>query len=223
MSDKHWKGEYQDFIGVYKNIIDQKHCDGFIEWVDWCEVNNYTKPSWSPGDNLMMKASEHQLDITGMKRDTILNSPIKFHHPEKYIETFPIALADIFWERVNKCLEEYILRYQIQLYTPVYAYGFKLHKVKKGEGYHVWHYEDNSHDGRNRIFAFMTCLKAPEEGGETEFLHQSKRFKQEVGQTLIWPTGFTHQHRGNPVLEGEKIYLTGWFHRSSSYGREPTL
>ena len=171
----------------------------------------------------MMKASEHQLDITGMKRDTILNSPIKFHHPEKYIETFPIALADIFWERVNKCLEEYILRYQIQLYTPVYAYGFKLHKVKKGEGYHVWHYEDNSHDGRNRVFAFHTCIKAPEEGGETEFLHQSKRFKQEVGQTLIWPTGFTHQHRGNPVLEGEKIYLTGWFHRSSSYGREPTL
>ena len=223
MSDKHWKGEYQDFIGVYKNIIDQKHCDGFIEWVDWCEVNNYTKPSWSPGDNLMMKASEHQLDITGMKRDTILNSPIKFHHPEKYIETFPIALADIFWERVNKCLEEYILRYQIQLYTPVYAYGFKLHKVKKGEGYHVYHYEDNSHDGRNRVFAFHTCIKAPEEGGETEFLHQSKRFKQEVGQTLIWPTGFTHQHRGNPVLEGEKIYLTGWFHRSSSYGREPTL
>ena len=223
MSDKHWKGEYQDFIGVYKNIIDQKHCDGFLEWVDWCEVNNYTKPSWSPGDNLMMKASEHQLDITGMKRDTILNSPIKFHHPEKYIETFPIALADIFWERVNKCLEEYILRYQIQLYTPVYAYGFKLHKVKKGEGYHVWHYEDNYHDGRNREFAFHTCIKAQEEGGETEFLHQSKRFKQEVGQTLIWPTGFTHQHRGNPVLEGEKIYLTGWFHRSSSYGREPTL
>ena len=63
-----------------------------------------------------------------------------------------------------------------------------------------------------------------EEGGETEFLHQSKRFKQEVGQTLIWPVGFTHQHRGNPVLQGEKVYITGWFHRSAIQSqREPRL
>ena len=222
MSNKHWEGEYHDFIGVYKNVIDQKHCNAFLEWVDWCEENNYVKPSWTPGD-VMMKPQEHQLDVTGQKRDTVLNSPIKFHHPDKYVDQFPNALADMFWINLNKCLEEYILKYQVQLYSPVFAYGFKLHKVEKGEGYHVWHYEDNSHDGRNRVFAFHTCIKAPEEGGETEFLHQSKRFKQEVGQTLIWPVGFTHQHRGNPVLQGEKVYITGWFHRSATYGREPTL
>ena len=223
MSNKHWEGEYDDFIGVYKNVIDQKHCNAFLEWVDWCEENNYVKPSWTPGDNLMMKPQEHQLDVTGQKRDTVLTRPIKFHHTDKYVDQFPNALADIFWNKLNNCLKEYILRYQIQLYSPVFAYGFKLHKVEKGEGYHHWHYEDNSHDGRNRVFAFHTCIKAPEEGGETEFLHQSKRFKQEVGQTLIWPAGFTHQHRGNAVLKGEKVYITGWFHRSATYGREPTL
>ena len=223
MSNKGWVGEYDDFIGVYKNVIDQKHCNAFLEWVDWCEENNYLKPSWTPGDNLMMKEREHQLDVSGQKRDSVLNSPIKFHHSDKYVDQFPNALADMYYINLNKCLEEYILRYQINLYSPIFAYGFKLHKVEKGEGYHQWHYEDNSHDGRNRVFAFHTCIKSPEEGGETEFLHQSKRFKQEVGQTLIWPTGFTHQHRGNTVLEGEKVYLTGWFHRSATYGREPTL
>ena len=33
----------------------------------------------------------------------------------------------------------------------------------------------------------------------------------EVGKLLIWPAGFTHMHRGNPPLEGEKMYITGWF------------
>jgi hypothetical protein len=35
-----------------------------------------------------------------------------------------------------------------------------------------------------------------------------------VGRTIIWPAGFTHMHRGNPPLEGEKMYITGWFNVS---------
>ena len=57
----------------------------------------------------------------------------------------------------------------------------------------------------------MTYLEVPKEGGETEFLHQSLRIKPIVGRTLIWPAGFTHMHRGNPPLDGEKMYITGWF------------
>ena len=45
---------------------------------------------------------------------------------------------------------------------------------------------------------------------ETEFLYQSKRIDPIAGRTLIWPPGFTHKHRGNPPLKGEKIYMTGW-------------
>ena len=62
------------------------------------------------------------------------------------------------------------------------------------------------------MMAFMTYLQIPEEGGETEFLHQSLRIKPEIGTTLIWPAHFTHAHRGNPPLKGNKIYVTGWFH-----------
>ena len=58
---------------------------------------------------------------------------------------------------------------------------------------------------------YMTYLEAPTKGGETEFLHQSLRIEPKVGRTLLWPVGFTHMHRGNPPLEGEKMYITGWF------------
>ena len=60
--------------------------------------------------------------------------------------------------------------------------------------------------------AYMTYLEVPKKGGETEFLHQSLRIEPVVGRTLIWPAGFTHMHRGNAPLDGEKMYITGWFH-----------
>ena len=46
----------------------------------------------------------------------------------------------------------------------------------------------------------------PSEG----FLYQSKRFQPKRGQFLIWPAGFTHVHRGNPPLSGEKYISTSW-------------
>ena len=37
------------------------------------------------------------------------------------------------------------------------------------------------------------------------------RIEPKVKQLLIWPAGYTHTHRGNPPLEGQKTYITGWF------------
>ena len=94
------------------------------------------------------------------------------------------------------------------------CFYYKIHKVKEGQGYHVWHYENDGQPKLNqRLLAWMSYLKVPEEGGETEFLHQSKRIEPVVGRTLIWPAYFTHMHRGNPPLKGEKYYITGWFEK----------
>ena len=102
-------------------------------------------------------------------------------------------------------------KYSIEFNGIIYNDQFKIHKVRKTEGYHKWHYEKISPENLDRIMAYMTYLEAPKEGGETEFLHQSLRIKPIVGRTLIWPAGFTHMHRGLPPLEGEKMYITGWF------------
>ena len=100
--------------------------------------------------------------------------------------------------------------YRIQFSGRLHSWMFKVHKVKEKQGYHAWHYENNEYETRDRFLVFQTYLQAPSEGGETEFLFQSKRIVPVVGKTLIWPPGFTHKHRGNPPLKGEKIYLTGW-------------
>ena len=62
-----------------------------------------------------------------------------------------------------------------------------------------------------RMLAWMIYIKVPEKGGETEFLRQSRRIEPVIGRTLIWPAYFTHIHRGNSPLKGEKYYITGWF------------
>ena len=49
-----------------------------------------------------------------------------------------------------------------------------------------------------------------EEGGELEFLYQSLRVKPKRGDLVVWPAGFTHLHRGNPPLKGEKYIIKGW-------------
>ncbi|WP_428102084.1 2OG-Fe(II) oxygenase [Candidatus Rariloculus sp.] len=49
----------------------------------------------------------------------------------------------------------------------------------------------------------------PEGEGETEFIWQKLRVQPEAGMCLLWPTQFTHTHRGNPVYSTTKYIATG--------------
>ena len=55
----------------------------------------------------------------------------------------------------------------------------------------------------------MTYLNDVSDGGETEFFHQKLKVKPVKGKTVLWPTDFTHLHRGNPPYEAKYI-ATGW-------------
>ena len=56
----------------------------------------------------------------------------------------------------------------------------------------------------------MTYLNDVEDGG-TEFYYQKLKTKAKKGLTLIWPTDFTHTHRGIVSKTKEKYIVTGWF------------
>ena len=65
-----------------------------------------------------------------------------------------------------------------------------------------------------RCLTWMVYLNDVNEGGETEWLYQQLKIKPKRGTVVIWPTGFTHLHRGNPPMSNKYI-VTGWF--SSNY------
>ena len=191
-----------DFIEIYDNSASQDLSNELIKWFDLCSDKNFTL------DNMPFSDGKPS---TRMRSDEAISVPA--HPPPVTSLSLPDEICSAYWNVLNKCLKEYIVKYDLGNLR-LSCNAFKLHKVKRGQGYHVWHYETEAAQFCRRVLAWMTYLKVPEEGGETEFLYQSKRIEPIVGRTLIWPAYFTHLHRGNPPLKGEKYYITGWFERS---------
>ena len=183
-------------IGITDDTLDLRVVEDMIKWWEFAHKNYWTWNSQSDAGSLP----------TSLRDDEVIESTQSLYNQE-----FPPQIIDRYWEGLYRCLSQYCKRYDFNNVTLMHR-NFKMHKVKPGQGYHIWHYENGQHQATDRILAFMTYLTAPEEGGETEFLHQSVRVKPKVGRTVIWPASFTHLHRGNPPLKGEKLYITGWFH-----------
>ena len=108
-------------------------------------------------------------------------------------------------------LDYYNLDYYVTTKEPT-----NIQYYKKGEGYYTWHCERFNNDSvqSKRAFVFMTYLNDVKNAG-TEFLYQKKKFQAKKGLTLIWPSDFTHTHKGIISETQEKYIITGWFHFSS--------
>lgn len=120
-------------------------------------------------------------------------------------------------EVVGECLLLYRERFSTLNNLALQQVRINIQRTSPWEGYHVWHCEDDGPpEFRDRFLATMMYLNTvpPEDGGETEFLYQAKRFNPVAGRVLIWPSGFTHTHRGNPPLKGEKYIATSWLELS---------
>ena len=197
---------YDQFIGYYKNVIPIDLCNSFIEWYDLIESSGIAKST--NADVPHMNKS--------MRDDSIVHIPGGLNQ-----DMFPNDLLfNTFWPIIERWCFDYKEKYKIIF--PLKANNFKIHNVLPTQGYHAWHQEHSAVDPY-RVLAWMVSLQAAEEGGETEFLLQSKRIKLDEGSLLIWPAAFTHKHRGNPPLKGRKLYMTGWFHLSLEYQMASTL
>ena len=180
---KEW---YQDFIGVYENALPKELCE---------EIINFEIP-------LGERSKEEGGDL--MKKD--LGGNIEYFNLElaKKIESFLVeTIFPLYGSKYG----------MFELIGPYHIDQFKLQKTLPTEGYHVWHCENTSwgeNKGMDRLGAYTIYLNDVKEGGETEFLYQSLRIKPTQGTICIFPSIYTHTHRGNPPLSGEKYIVTGW-------------
>jgi len=84
----------------------------------------------------------------------------------------------------------------------------QIQHYKPGEGFKKWHFERSS-KAENRCLVFMTYLNDVPDAG-THFKYQDITTPAEKGLTLIWPTDFTHTHKGQITKHHEKYIITGW-------------
>jgi len=111
----------------------------------------------------------------------------------------------------------------IEMYKRKYRYAFSsapwtiepglsVQQYPPGGAFVAWHTERAG--GMQycvyRHLAFMTYLNDVEVGGETEFFHQDVKVRPRKGLTLLWPSDWTHTHRGCPAPNEQKTIVTGW-------------
>jgi hypothetical protein len=142
----------------------------------------------------------------------IINKNLK---DSKDIDISPNLIHPLFNEyRINlqKCLDEYIKKYKfINFYAKFNVNtSYHIQHYSVNGGFKKWHFENSSKTEANRILVFMTYLNDVEDGG-TEFYYQKIKSPCKKGLTLIWPTGFTHTHKGQISKTKEKYISTGWF------------
>ena len=86
--------------------------------------------------------------------------------------------------------------------------GANMQYYKAGKGYYKWHAERDGLSTRHLVF--MTYLNDLDDGG-TEFKYQKIKLPAKKGLTVIWPTDWTHTHRGIISKTQDKYIITGWF------------
>ena len=186
----------ENFIGVYDNFISDYDCEQAIEFFNQKEEFKKT---------ITRVASEN---VEGVyKKDA------QFFAEPKNVEVWVDTLKPLIFN-FDIALKHYEKNTGIKQIYSVNEFIYTTLKIQKTlptEGYHVWHIEHTSgFDYSNRVMSFIIYLNDVEDGGETEFLHQSMRVKPKKNRIVIFPATFPYVHRGNPPLKGEKYILTSW-------------
>jgi len=187
---------FDDFIGVFDNVLDNDSCHKIIEYYENLKSLNLVYSRQSLKDGLAHYKNDEtafllQYDtITTMKKNPVLQDFLKE-----------------FWKCYEIYAEEYSLLFESGLHG---INSIRLQKTRPGQGFHMWHYESSEYITANRVIAWTLYLNTVVEGGETEFLYYKKRITAKQGRLIIWPAGFTHTHRGNSPLSNDKYIITGW-------------
>ena len=184
-----------NFIGTYDNYITKEECNKAIKLYENQNKFNNTVNRMGMEKASILQKQDQQFFANGNN-------------------------IDVWWEDLKSMMVNLDLAFNhyIDNTGAKEAYGVPFHfttlKIQKTlptEGYHVWHIEHGKGlDYGSRAFVFSIYLNDVEEGGETEFLHFSKRVKPKKGRIVIWPSAFPYLHRGNSPLSGEKYILTSW-------------
>lgn len=191
---------YNNFIGFYENVYPQGFCQHVITEFDkvfeeglcGTRKDEYAKKHVKNDSFYFLDASVHD------------GAFVRFHDHN---------VKDILQKGLQRCFDAYVNEYDILQDSTLHSTHIKIQKTNPGEGYHIWHCEQNNGNMANRCLVWAIYLNDIDEAGETEFLYQKLRVSPKENTCIIWPAAYTHTHRGN-VVHGEKskYIVTGWFY-----------
>ena len=178
-------------------------CDDLIKW--------FHKNKLHHGPGIFYREKDSNEPISSVKEST----DFSFYIPE---------VLDINSFNGKEVIERYDseLRISLNKFLEVYKFandvarfgiteGTAIQHYLPHQGFKKFHSERGSKNTHDRHLAFMTYLNTVEDDGETEFFYQDYKCKAVKGKTVIWPSDWTHTHRGVVSKTEEKFIITGWF------------
>jgi len=187
----------EDAIGIFDGVFSDEYCQS---WIKHFDKVNAAGMSYS-----RVQAFDRPSHITKDQAIDFVNCSL-YANDELQIEC--TGFNDGFW---TACYPLYAEKYSVlKEAEPHKIYSVKIQKTVPGGGYHVWHFESMRRSQAGRMMTFILYMNDIVDGGETEFLYLSKRVQPKTGRLVLWPAAFTHTHRGNPPLKGNKYIMTGW-------------
>lgn len=178
-----------DLIRRYRGAFSRDECKEIIEYINFFEDNQILEY-----DKSALELEDHK--IVNVTHDYDLGASSK--------------LATMLFPGFKPCITEYLESISILRSKKFLLHDLKLKKIPAGGGFHNWHYENGSLSVATRQFVVQLYLNDDFDGGETEFLYQQRREESVAGDIIIFPASYTHTHRGNPPLGGDKYIATSW-------------
>ena len=181
-----------NFVGAW-DLENKNLCDEIINLFE----NNI---------NLQMKGRTSDGKTKGVKSTTDITIKPNDLKDEKF------KIFNQYISELHKCYLDYQNQWPFlkKMLKDVDIPPFNIQKYGPGDHFNTIHSERTSLNTLHRIFAFMTYLNDVDDGGETTFTNYDLKIKPQVGKTLIWPSEWTHAHKGGILNNGTKYIVTGW-------------
>ena len=217
-----------DFIEIYPEALSKEACALLIKNF---EDSRAAVPGRVGGGVLPELKNSRDIQITGKREwreaENALNAAM-FKGLMQYLRKYPHTLIAPLMLQVpdekpgemrRLSAEDFTIMPDTQLGDIARAMlrpgAINLQRYTANEGgYPYWHCElypkDAVCDTLHRTVLWTIYLNDSFEEGETEFLYQHKKIKPKTGSLLIAPTAFTHTHRGNKPINGDKYIATSW-------------
>lgn len=190
------KYEIENFIGEYDNLFSKEYCQKWIKVYDQANEKGFSYNRIEGFNYDPNGISDNAVDI----KNTFFDD-----------HSFKLECKEFIHKVWSVIYPLYLDKFAIlNTYEAHKIYNVKIQKTVPSEGYHTWHSENGSRSTCNRLMAFILYLNNVKEGGETEFLYLNKRVKPKTGKFILFPSSYTHTHRGNPPINSEKYIITGW-------------
>ncbi len=219
-----------DYIELYRQVLDTRACAGLISrfeasgkavrgrtgnGVDLSMKDSWDiciddHPEWRDAVNLLNAAMMGAL-ISYVRRypHTVL-SPLTLRRND------PVSGAQVSIDSASlQAMPDATLQ---GLLATIFRPGtINLQKYDADQGgYRHWHCElypkpgDAASETLHRVLLWSVYLNDGYSAGETEFLQQQRAITPSTGAVLMAPASFTHTHRGNRPVGGDKYIATSW-------------